>query len=115
MIQGFLILLLCLLLGEGVVFALDAPIPGSVIGMVILLCGLMAVGEVPSNLRLASEGLLKILPLLLVPAGVGLIVHIPLLSQYWLILLLVLFVSTLATMLTVALLLKSFSKKPVGK
>lgn len=62
----------------------------------------------PDSLRLSSEGILKILPLLLVPAGVGLMKHFGVISEYWGALLLSLFVSTLITMLVVALLLRKF-------
>ncbi len=111
MIQGFLILFICQLLGELLVTLLSVPIPGSVVGMVILLVGLMIKGEVPEGLRLSGEGLLKVLPLLLVPAGVGLMTHFKLLSEYWGALLVALFFSTLITMLLVAAVLKLLSKE----
>ena len=113
MIQGFLILLGCQLLGELIVTLLDVPIPGAVVGMVVLLVGLMVIGKVPEGLRVSSEGLLKVLPLLLVPAGVGLMTHFGVLSEYWAQLLISLFVSTLVTMLVVAGLLKLMSKEKV--
>ncbi|EAR59917.1 CidA/LrgA family protein [Neptuniibacter caesariensis] len=111
MVHGFLILLVCQLLGELMVTLLEVPIPGSVVGMVLLLIGLIIRGEVPEGLRLTGEGLLKVLPLLLVPAGVGLMTHFELLSVYWGELLIALFVSTLVTMFVVALLLKLLSKE----
>lgn len=113
MVHGFLILLVCQLLGELMVTLLEVPIPGSVVGMVLLLIGLIIRGEVPEGLRLTGEGLLKVLPLLLVPAGVGLMTHFELLSVYWGELLIALFVSTLVTMFVVALLLKLLSKEKV--
>lgn len=112
-IQGFLILFSCQLLGELLVTVLEVPIPGSVVGMVLLLVGLIVIGKVPEGLRVSSEGLLKVLPLLLVPAGVGLMTHFSVLSEYWGQLLIALFVSTLATMLVVAGLLKLMSKEKV--
>ncbi|PIE25433.1 MAG: murein hydrolase regulator LrgA [Neptuniibacter caesariensis] len=111
MIQGFLILLLCQLVGELIVTLLEVPIPGSVVGMVVLLAGLMARGAVPEGLRMTGEGLLQVLPLLLVPAGVGLMRHFAVLSEYWAAFLIALFFSTLVTMLVVALLLKFLSKE----
>lgn len=109
MIQGFLILFGCQLVGELLVYLLAVPIPGSVVGMVLLLLLLMLLQEVPSGLRQVSEGLLKMLPLLLVPAGVGLMTHFQFLSQAWFELLISLFVSTLITMLLVAFILKAFA------
>lgn len=98
-------------MGELIVTLLGVPIPGSVMGMVVLLVGLIVKGSVPEGLRLTSEGLLKVLPLLLVPAGVGLMTHFGVLSQYWGALLITLFFSTLVTMFVVALLLKLLSKE----
>lgn len=111
MLQGFLILFACQLIGELTVVLLNVPIPGSVVGMVLLLIGLIIRGEVPEGLRLSGEGLLKVLPLLLVPAGVGLMNHFALLSAYWSELLIALFASTLVTMLVVVLLLKLLSEE----
>lgn len=110
MIQGFLILLVCQLVGELIVTVFGVPIPGSVVGMVLLLIGLIVRGEVPEGLRVTAEGLLKVLPLLLVPAGVGLMNYFGVLSDYWLELMVSLFVSTLITMFIVAFLLKVLSK-----
>ncbi|WP_415902909.1 CidA/LrgA family protein [Neptuniibacter sp. QD29_5] len=114
MIQGFLILFVCQLVGELIVTAASVPIPGSVVGMVLLLVGLIIRGEVPEGLRVTAEGLLKVLPLLLVPAGVGLMNYFGVLSDYWLELMVSLFVSTLITMFIVAFLLKVLSKEKVG-
>ncbi|WP_415900202.1 CidA/LrgA family protein [Neptuniibacter sp. QD48_11] len=114
MIQGFLILLVCQLVGELIVTAASVPIPGSVVGMVLLLVGLIVRGEVPEGLRVTAEGLLKVLPLLLVPAGVGLMNYFGVLSDYWLELMVSLFVSTLITMFVVAFLLKVLSKEKVS-
>ena len=109
MVQGFAILLICQLIGEVLVHLLTVPIPGSVIGMVVLFVFMIVLGRVPHGVREVSDGLLKCLPLLLVPAGVGLMNHFGVLSQYWVGLLISLFVSTLVTMLVVSLLLKCLS------
>jgi len=111
MVQGFLILLFCQLLGECLVTWLAVSIPGSVVGMILLLVGLMIYKKVPDGLRSTSEGLLKILPLLLVPAGVGLMRYFGVLSAYWYQLLIILVVSTLVTMLVVAALLRFMSQE----
>ncbi|MGI1669160.1 MAG: CidA/LrgA family protein [Neptuniibacter sp.] len=110
MIKGFVILLVCQLIGEVFVAFLSVPIPGSVVGMLILFLGLIFGGRVPSGLRVACEGLLKCLPLFLVPAGVGLMNYFGVLSEYWAGLLVALFVSTLVTMVVVAVLIKCLSR-----
>ncbi len=106
MVAGFLVLLCCQLLGELIVYGLNIPVPGAVVGMVLLLIGLMLRGEVASGLRTSSEGLLSILPMMLVPAGVGLMVHFELIAAGWVAILSALVMSTFVTLLIVTLLLK---------
>lgn len=80
LIMGMGMLLACQFAGELLAKGLLLPIPGPVIGMVILLVALLVRGKVPSSLRLAGEGLLRYLTLLFVPAGVGLMVHFELIG-----------------------------------
>ena len=51
------------------------------IGLALLFATLIAVGRVPTGLRTAAEGLLRYLALLLVPAGVGILLHLPRLQE----------------------------------
>lgn len=106
MVIGFLILISCQLVGELIVFSLDIPVPGAVVGMVLLLAGLIIRGQVSTGLRTSAEGLLSILPLMLVPAGVGLMVHFQLIAAEWVAILAALVISTFVTLLLVTLLLK---------
>ncbi|MDX1464989.1 MAG: CidA/LrgA family protein [Halomonas sp.] len=80
LIMGMGMLLACQFAGELLAKGMLLPIPGPVIGMVILLAALLVRGKVPSSLRLAGEGLLRYLTLLFVPAGVGLMVHFELIG-----------------------------------
>lgn len=98
MLLGFLILLTCQLAGELLVLLLGLPIPGPVAGMLILFTGLVCYGEVPDSLRVPAESLIRHLALLFVPAGVGLIQHLELVRQEWLVILLTLISSTLITL-----------------
>lgn len=98
LIMGMSVLLACQFLGELVARGLTLPIPGPVIGMVILLLGLMIHGKVPTSLRMAGEGLLRYLTLLFVPAGVGLMVHFQLIGQDLWSILVTLVVSTALTL-----------------
>lgn len=77
MIGGLLVLLLCQLGGELVVRLTGLPVPGPVIGMVLLLGVLRLRRPAPdaSVVRVAN-GLLAHLQLLFVPAGVGVIVYL---------------------------------------
>ena len=102
MLLGFLILLTCQLAGELLVLLFGLPIPGPVAGMLLLFTGLVFYGEVPDSLRLPAEGLIRHLALLFVPAGVGLIQHLELVQQEWLVILMTLISSTLITLLFTA-------------
>ncbi|WP_051559812.1 CidA/LrgA family protein [Marinobacterium jannaschii] len=112
MVIGFLALLLCQLAGELLVVWLELPVPGAVVGMLILLSLLAIRGEAPASVRQAGEGLLSILPLFLVPAGVGLMLHFQLIAANWWSILLALLGSTLITMLVVGVLMKCSALNP---
>jgi holin-like protein len=102
MVNALLALLAFQLVGEVLVRALNAPVPGPVIGMLLLFLGLRLRGSVPASLQHASQGLLGNLSLLFVPAGVGVIVHLEQLQAEWWGLLLTLLISTVLTMLVTA-------------
>ena len=78
MIEGLLILLLCQLAGTLVADTLHLPIPGAVLGMLLLL-GLLAWRRPAEDapVMTASHHLLQHLPLLFVPAGVGVVAVLP--------------------------------------
>jgi holin-like protein len=101
MLVGLTLIFGCQLAGEVLVRLLGLPVPGPVLGMVLLLVGLMLGGGPTEGLRSAGHGLLKHLPLFFVPAGVGLITHGERLASDWLPLLAGIVVSTLATMVVV--------------
>jgi holin-like protein len=109
-LNGFLVLLLCQFLGELLVLATHVPVPGPVLGMVLLLLALVAKKRTPDSVRLVSEGLLRHLALLYVPAGVGLMVHLEMISEYWLAILVALLVSSFVTLLVTALVFKLLGK-----
>jgi holin-like protein len=112
MIQVFAILLGCQLAGEILARGLRLPMPGPVIGLVFLLAGLalFARRELTSpqaisdtHLGRTTTGLLQNLSILFVPAGVGVIDHLDLLSRYGLALAVSLIVSTALTLAVTAL------------
>ncbi len=97
MLESIALLLLCQLIGELIVVSLQLPIPGPVVGMVILFCGLVIRGNIPEPLAQTANGMLSQLSLLFVPAGVGVMTHLTLLGNQWLPLSVSLVVSTLLT------------------
>lgn len=74
------LILSCQLLGELFVAATGLPVPGPVVGMLILFAGLTIRGNVPDGLAMVADALLSHLSLLFVPAGVGVIVHFALIG-----------------------------------
>lgn len=100
---GFLTLLLCCqLAGELIVLVSGLPLPGPVVGMAILFAGLLVRGEVPDGLQELAAGLLRHLSLLFVPAGVGVLLHLALISTEWLAISLSLVLSTAVTVAVTA-------------
>lgn len=107
MLNALLALLVYQLVGEVLSRALGLPLPGPVIGMLLLFGTLFVRNEIPAALRSTAETLLSHLALLFVPAGVGVIVHISLLQRQWLPILATLLLGTLLTMSVTALLLQA--------
>lgn len=84
MLLGWLTLILaCQIAGEVVAKVARIPVPGPVIGMVILFCGLLLRRGMPEGLEASGGFLLRILPLLFVPAGVGIVTHLDVLTRSW--------------------------------
>lgn len=110
MIEGFAILLFFQLIGELITRLSGIPVPGPVLGMTLLLFAVLAFKKVPSGVRAASEGLLRYLPLLFVPAGVGLINHGLLLKQDIWVISITLILSTVMTLVVTVLVLQWLKK-----
>jgi len=100
---GMLALLLaCQLAGEAVTRAANLPVPGPVLGMLLVLGGLLVLRRVPRMLERTSRGLLENLSLLFVPAGTGVILHLDVLRAQWLPIVAAIVGSTVLTMLVTA-------------
>jgi holin-like protein len=107
MLRAFAILLACQLAGETIARALVLPLPGPVIGLIILVILLFAVERSHlvdtssvdgTSLGKVSNGLLAVLGVLFVPAGVGVTQNLDLLSEYGAALAAALVVSTVLTL-----------------
>ena len=93
MIESLTFLLLAQLAGEILARAAGLPVPGPVIGLIILAV-ILAWRGIPPALHETALGLLRNLSLLFVPAGVGVIRQAGVLADNWLALSLALLVST---------------------
>ncbi len=105
LIHGFTLLLIYQLGGEVIVLLLGLPIPGPVIGMILLLITLLLRGRIPASLDNVSTALLNHLSLLFIPAGVGLMIHFELIADQWLPIVLTLILSTVFTMCMTAMIM----------
>lgn len=108
MIASLSLILLCQLAGEIFVRGLALPMPGPVVGMLLLLIlllardhiGLLARGPLQGGgVESGARGLLAHLSLLFVPAGVGIVQKLDLLAAHGLAIAAVLALSVLVTLL----------------
>ena len=103
-LQGLALLLLLQAAGEGLSRAFALPLPGPVVGLVLLLPALN-LKLLRAPIQAAAEMLLAHLSLLFVPVGVGVITHLDVVSHYGLRLLLVIVLSTWLGLAVTALVL----------
>lgn len=99
MLQTFGLLLGCQLLGEITVRGFGLPVPGPVLGLALLVLLLGVMPALAEQLRPTTTVILANLSFLFVPAGVGVIGNLDVFSDDWLVLLLILTVSTVLSML----------------
>ncbi len=102
-LQSFATLLLFQLAGEVLHTSLRLPLPGPVLGMALLTAALLLrKREHDPALLSTADGLLSILGLLFVPAGVGIVTNLALLRSAWMPLTVSVLVSTLLTLVVTA-------------
>jgi holin-like protein len=110
MLGAFTLLLVYQLIGELLVYLTGLPVPGPVVGMLLLFVSLVARGAAPQWLRDTCQGLLAHLSLLFVPAGVGVLLHFQRLGAEWLPIAVALVVSTVITIGVTALVMRALQK-----
>jgi holin-like protein len=113
-INGLTILLFYQLVGEISVRWLGLPVPGPVLGMIMLFITLVIYGREPESLSTASTTLLSHLSLLFIPAGVGMMVHFDRIANEWLSISVALILSTVITLVFSALIMLAASKLMTG-
>lgn len=72
-LKQFLLILCITFVGELVKYVLPLPIPASIYGMVILFVGLMTGHIKLSSVKEAGKFLIEIMPVMFIPAAVGLL------------------------------------------
>lgn len=111
MIGSLAALLLFQLAGEIIVRLTGLPLPGPVLGMMLLFFGLVARGRTPDVFADTSRGLLGYLALLFVPAGVGIVSHLQRVADQWLAIGVTLLASTALALVATAFTLHLLSRR----
>ncbi|MGX6962894.1 CidA/LrgA family protein [Vagococcus xieshaowenii] len=100
-LQQLLIILGFTFVGKVLQVVLHLPIPGSVIGMVLLFISLTRGWVKECHIALVSDYLLEILSVLFIPAGVGLMMYFDLVKNNLVSLAIILFVSFVFSLIVV--------------
>lgn len=82
MIAALSLILAFQLAGEALSRALDLPLPGPVVGLCLLVAACVLRPSLADRLRPTAQGLLSHLSLFFVPAGVGVVAHLPVLREH---------------------------------
>jgi holin-like protein len=116
MLQTFAILLVFQTVGEVISYALRLPVPGPVIGMLMLFGWLVFDNRLLPVIQNSSNELLRHLSLLFVPAGVGIMVHANRIESEWMPIVIALVISTWVAIAVTALVTRALMRKPpVGR
>ena len=103
MLAALTTLLVCQLAGEAIVRAVALPVPGPVVGMILLAVLMLARAPLPKQTGGTADGLLNHLSLLFVPAGVGVVQQIGMLGNTGLRLIAVVVIGTVIALTVTAL------------
>jgi len=114
MIPGLAILFCFLAVGEAGAGLAGIPVPGSVLGMLLLAAALRLGLLRAESVQAAADALLDNLSLLFVPAGVGLMLYFDLPARDWWSLLAALVPSTFLVLAAVGW-LQQLLERPAGK
>jgi len=108
--RALAVLLVFQLIGEVLVQFAGLPIPGPVIGLLLLFLSLCVRGSLAAPLRDTANGLLQHLSLLFVPAGVGVMVHFSRVAGEWLPILAATIISTALAIAVSALVMQGLMR-----
>ena len=99
------------LAGETFVKLSGLPVPGPVAGTAMLFAVLVIRGSLPDMLATVSDGLVRNLSLLFVPAGAGVIIHLQLIGNEWIPIAAAIAISTVATVAVTATAMTLFMRR----
>ena len=105
MLHAFALLLVFQLVGEVATRFFGLPVPGPLIGMLLLFGALLVRGALPTALAEAAASLLRHLMLLFIPAVTGVMMYFDRIAREWLPLLAACLLGGIVTMAVTALVL----------
>ncbi len=108
MLITFAVLLIFQCIGEGLSFVLHLPVPGPVVGMLLLFFALLFSPALLRQLEATATELLRHLSLLFVPAGVGIMVSAGSVQGHWVGVIVAVVVSTVITLMVTAATMRFF-------
>ena len=111
MIKGSFYILLFYFLGTLISLLINGFIPGSVIGMILLFLSLYFKLINPENVRATATTITKNMAVFFIPAAVGLMAYGELLSNNIVGIFLAIAISTILTMVTVAVIQENMEKR----
>lgn len=106
MLFAFAVLMIFQCLGEAISHALGLPVPGPVIGMLLLFVALLVSPALMERVEATGNALLSHLSLLFVPAGAGILAAASTVQGHWLAVLASLVLGTVLTLTVTALVLR---------
>lgn len=105
MLNSIFIILLFQLIGDFIQKFFELSIPGPVIGLIFLLSVMLIIKKInkqdtgfETKLVNSAENLLTYLPLLFIPVGVGVVMHLSLLEENLVSVILIIIIGTLLTL-----------------
>ncbi|MBI1261970.1 MAG: CidA/LrgA family protein [Rhizobiales bacterium] len=105
----------CQIIGALLSRTLHLPVPGTVIGILLMLAVLIYWGRVPGPLRVVAEYLLRHLNLFYIPAAIGIMAHVALVRQDLIPIIAALFGSTFLSLVVGALVFQWMQKKDASR
>ncbi|WP_251620059.1 CidA/LrgA family protein [Odoribacter lunatus] len=111
MLTGVFIILFFYALGEFVAWLISGFIPGNVVGMMLLFTALCLKIVKPERIRPVVKFLSENMVLFFIPAGVGIVNAMDILSKHWQAILTVCALSTVLVIVTVAFIQQWLEKR----
>lgn len=110
MLKAFLVIFLFLGLGEGIAYLIAIPVPGNVLGMLLIFMALRFKLIKLEWVKPASDKLIQYLMLFFVPYGVGLLAYFDFIKSYWIMLSVAAGLGTLITLYVTAVVQQKLEK-----